>query len=160
MDREQPLLPTKPGAPALDLEAQRSKDRKAPRVSQIEDPIYTGTVDSDTMIPPMDIHADADGIENPLLEGGLDEEGKLPIARSGIAQQVTDQSLSARVEALKHRYDPFWAEAPEGAGDVLSFLHHRNISHLRANLLKQYSFLCVNAKLYLDGMKPLPFAIS
>jgi hypothetical protein len=159
MDREQPLLPTEPRALALDLEAQRNKGWKAPGVSH-EDPVYTNTVDLDILTTPLDVDADADGIENPLVAGGLDKEGKLRMPRSGVAQRVTAQPLSMPVETLKHRYNPFWVEAPEVAGDVLSFLHHRNISHLRANLLKQYSFLCVNAKLYFDGMEPLLFAVS
>jgi hypothetical protein len=135
-------LPSQPRPVALDLEAQTDKNRKASDVSRIGDPIYAGNVH---------VHAIADVVENPLVAGGLDKEGKPCISRSGLAEGVTDQQLSARVEELKHRYDPLWVEAPEDAGDLLSFLHHRNISHLRAKLLKQYSFRCADAKLYING---------
>jgi hypothetical protein len=46
---------------------------------------------------------------------------------------------------------PSATKAPERAGDVLAFLHHINVSYARTNLLKRFSFLGGDSKLYLDG---------
>jgi hypothetical protein len=58
------------------------------------------------------------------------------------------------VQALKDRYDPSDYDVLKGLS-VLSLLHHMNIKHLRGKLLRQYAFLRVKSKPYLDGMRYL-----
>jgi hypothetical protein len=61
--------------------------------------------------------------------------------------------LRARIAALENHYYPGWCDPPEGVEDVLGFLHHRNISHIRAKLLKEYSFSIGDTAIYIDGIK-------
>ncbi|KAH7304868.1 hypothetical protein BKA65DRAFT_486209 [Rhexocercosporidium sp. MPI-PUGE-AT-0058] len=53
-------------------------------------------------------------------------------------------------EELKRRYSPSQMEEPGKDVGVLDYLHHTNVHHLRSELLKQYAFLIVQVKKYLD----------
>jgi hypothetical protein len=165
MNGEQSAVPADPGAPALDLEAQKISDHKAPNASLMEGPADPASVDSHTLGHSVDVHPTPDGVENPPPQARVDPEVELRTPRAALGEQSKDRPLAInaeciQVQALKDRYKPVGGLRGPNPQAVLDFLHHANINHLRVELLQKYAFLKLPSELSSAGMISFPFFIA